>query len=61
MDNLEKDIWELVTKYHLNIDYIRLKVDQMIMEYELAIQSGIAWIEYNDMMKQKKIRIFGKK
>lgn len=48
MDELQKDLWELRKKYDIHIDVIRLKVEQMIMEHELAIQSGIAMIEYKD-------------
>lgn len=55
MDDLQKDLWELSDKYGLHIDHLRMKIEQMIMEMELAVQSGIAMIGYDDT-----IYIFGK-
>lgn len=46
MDELQKDIWELRKKYGLHINDLKLKIDQMIMEHDLSIKSGIEMFEY---------------
>lgn len=48
MDKLQKDLWDLSDKYGLHIDHLRMKIEQMIMEHDLAIQSGLAFVKYKD-------------
>lgn len=48
MDDLQKDLWNLRKKYNLHIDHLRMKIEQMIMEHELACQSGVKFVGYGN-------------
>lgn len=48
MDELQKDLWKLLEKYKMRPEVFILKLEQMIMEHELACESGILAFQYGD-------------